>query len=303
MAKVMPVSADQIVMMPIGSIIPYDKNPRKNKDAVDAVAASIKEYGFKSPILITEGNVVINGHTRLKAAKKLGLDQVPCVVAHGLTEKQIRQYRLIDNKTSEYAAWDKDLLAGELEDLDLNLDYDFDFSEDIKHWAPWGTTKKLCDLKERPALRTQNGIWLHGLFKCGKTGKSLEEIKTPEYVQYFAETAARFVQESLGPNLRTGGWCVVTTPRRRHKEGFHFATEVCRGISETIGAPFYEDVLTCANRARLDPLMEQVRFPQEKNVILYDDIWTTGTTLRISREMLIDSGYTVFPVISIINRL
>ena len=297
----MQTPVEKIVMLPIDQIRPYKKNPRKNAEAVDAVAASIKAYGFKNPILITKDHTVINGHTRLKAAKKLGMDMIPCVIAEGLTEKQIREYRLIDNKTSELAKWDKDLLADELEDLDFDLDYDFDFSADMQHFAAWGTVQKFCDLKERPMIRTHSGMWVHGLMKSGKEGKPLEEIKTAENVPYFVETAFRFVMETLGLNLRTSGWCIATTPRRRHKSGFHFATQVCYGLSENLCIPFYEDIAICENRVRLNPIMEQIKFPEEKNIVLYDDIWTTGMTMITTRDLLIDSGYTVFPVVSIIN--
>lgn len=300
MAEMM--SAREIVMLPVDQIRPYKRNPRKNTEAVDAVAASIKAYGFRSPILLTGEHVIINGHTRLKAAKKLGMTQVPCVIARDLTEEQIRQYRLIDNKTSEYAEWDRDLLAGELEGLDLDLDFDFDFTEDLKRIAAWGTTQKFCDLKEKPGTHMKDGYRFHGIFRTGKEGKTLEEIKAPENVPYFTETAMRYILELLGVNLRTSGWCVATTPRRRHRTGFHFATEICYALAENLCIPFYEDIVICGNRNRLFPVMEQIKFPEEKNVILYDDILTTGTTMKTTREILIDAGYTVVPVVSIVNR-
>lgn len=295
-------AADRIVMRPVGQLTPYEKNPRRNAEAVDAVAASIRAYGFKSPIQITESGVVINGHTRLKAAKKLGMKQVPCVVVSGLTEEEIRQYRLIDNKTSEYAKWDKQLLAEELDGLKLDLDFDFDFSEDIKMIDAWGTVEKFCDLKERPVTRTAAGLWFQAMYKTGKTGTSLNEIKTEKNVPYFADTIVRFVRDTLGENLRNAGWCVATTPRRRHKTGFHFATAVCFEISERLTIPFYEDIAICNNRNRLNPIIEQIKFPEEKNVLLYDDVLTTGVTMKTTREVLLDSGYAVLPLVSIVNK-
>lgn len=91
----------------------YDNNPRNNDGAVDAVAESIREFGFKVPIVIDEYNVIIAGHTRLKAAKKLGLTTVPCVVADDLTPEQVRAYRLADNKVGEVATWDYEKLEQE----------------------------------------------------------------------------------------------------------------------------------------------------------------------------------------------
>ena len=118
----------QIIDKKIGEIKPYEKNPRKNDNAVDAVASSISQFGFKNPIVIDGNNVIICGHTRYKAAKKLGLDVVPCVVADDLTEEQIKAYRLADNKVSELAEWDIDLLGEELDgifDIDMS-DFGFD---------------------------------------------------------------------------------------------------------------------------------------------------------------------------------
>lgn len=98
-------------------LIPYINNPRINDKAVDVVAASIKEFGFKNPILIDKENVVIAGHTRLKAAKKLGLKEVPVIRVEDLTENQIKAFRIADNRTAEFADWDIELLNIELENI------------------------------------------------------------------------------------------------------------------------------------------------------------------------------------------
>lgn len=119
----------EIRMMNIADVVPYEKNPRKNDEAVKYVAASIKEFGWKQPIVIDKDNVVIAGHTRLKAAKKLKLQEVPCVVADDLTEEQIKAYRLADNKVAEQAVWDFDLLSGELDSIvDIDMT-DFGFAD------------------------------------------------------------------------------------------------------------------------------------------------------------------------------
>lgn len=110
----------EIEWMPIASIKPYDKNPRRNDDAVDAVANSITEFGFKNPIIVDNDLTIIAGHTRLKAAKKLGLKEVPVIIASDLTPEQVKAFRIIDNKTAELADWDMDLLKGEMDDLDID---------------------------------------------------------------------------------------------------------------------------------------------------------------------------------------
>lgn len=107
----------KIILKSVDEIIPYANNPRRNDKAVDAVAESIKQFGFKQPIVIDGGGVVVCGHTRLKAAKKLGIKTVPCIVADDLTPEQIKAYRLADNKTAELAEWDMELLPLELDDL------------------------------------------------------------------------------------------------------------------------------------------------------------------------------------------
>lgn len=117
----------EIITKKIDELIPYEKNPRKNDEAVEYVANSIKEFGFKVPIVIDKDNVIIAGHTRLKGAKKLGLKEVPCIVADDLTDEQVKAFRLADNKVSEVAEWDMTLLGEELleiEDLDMT---DFGF--------------------------------------------------------------------------------------------------------------------------------------------------------------------------------
>ena len=110
--------------MEIASIKPYANNPRKNEHAVGPVAESIKAFGFKVPVVVDKDGVIVAGHTRIEAAKLLGLDKVPCVVADDLTPEQVRAFRLADNKVSEFAEWDAVKLADELADIS-----DFDMRE------------------------------------------------------------------------------------------------------------------------------------------------------------------------------
>ena len=112
--------------MPLAEIHPYANNPRKNDEAVAGVAASIKRFGFLIPMVIDRNNEIICGHTRYKAAKQLGLAEVPCVIADELTEDEIRAFRLADNKVSEKATWDMDLLPVELAGIMLPME-DFGF--------------------------------------------------------------------------------------------------------------------------------------------------------------------------------
>ena len=114
-------------------IVPYENNPRKNDKAVDAVAESIRQCGYIAPVIVDENNVILAGHTRLKALETLGYDKIPVIEAKGLTEEQKRKYRLLDNKTAELAEWDFALLAEELDGLDFGaLDFDWGLSEEME---------------------------------------------------------------------------------------------------------------------------------------------------------------------------
>jgi len=117
----------EIKMIKVEDLKPYENNPRFNDDAVEYVVKSIKEFGFKVPMVIDKDNTIVTGHTRYKAALELGLKEVPCVIADDLSDEQIKAFRLADNKVSEKAEWNYDLLNEELENI-LNLDMqDFGF--------------------------------------------------------------------------------------------------------------------------------------------------------------------------------
>lgn len=122
-----------IVYKKVDELVPYENNPRHNDEAVDAVANSIKEFGFKVPCVVSGDGVLITGHTRLKACKKLGIEEVPCIVADDLTEDQIKAFRIADNKVGEIATWDMEKLnieLGELEEFNIDMaDFGFDVTD------------------------------------------------------------------------------------------------------------------------------------------------------------------------------
>lgn len=122
-----------IIEKKLEELTPYENNPRNNEAAVDAVAASIREFGFKVPIIIDKHGVIVAGHTRLKAAEKLGLKTVPVIVADDLNEDQIRELRIVDNRSQELADWDLELMREELETISGIDMSEFGFLlEDIK---------------------------------------------------------------------------------------------------------------------------------------------------------------------------
>lgn len=116
----------EVVILKLSEIIPYERNPRKNDAAVEDLAESIRQVGYRQRIVVDENNVILAGHTRLKALQKLGWEEAEVQRELGMTEEQKRKYRLLDNKVAEKSGWDYELLDWELEDLDFE-GYDFGF--------------------------------------------------------------------------------------------------------------------------------------------------------------------------------
>jgi DNA modification methylase len=167
---------------PLAEIKPYEKNPRVNDAAVDAVAESIRQFGFRQPIVIDEACVIVCGHTRWKAAQKLGLEQVPVHVARDLTPEQIRAYRIADNKTAELAEWNLELLPLELAELQgAGIDWSllgFDQDELAKLLDP-GVKQGLTDPDEIPEppdepVTRPGDLWVLGDHRllCGDAGNA-----------------------------------------------------------------------------------------------------------------------------------
>ena len=159
-----------VTLRALSEIHPYDKNPRLNDSAVDAVASSLREFGFRQPIVVDGDGVIICGHTRYKAAQKLGLDKVPVHVATDLTPAQIKAYRIADNQTASLAEWNFDLLPIELADLQ-SLEFDLDLlgfgADELAKILNPVTADGLCDPDEVPAppdaAVTQPGdLWILG---------------------------------------------------------------------------------------------------------------------------------------------
>ena len=157
----------QIVYKKVNELIPYENNPRINDEAVEYVKNSIKEFGFKVPIVIDKNNVIIAGHTRLKASLELGLKEAPCIIADDLSEEQIKAFRLADNKVAEKSQWDFSKLDEELDgilDIDMSL-FDFDLDKDIQEL---GEEFEEENIKENERQRTNNtyNLELFDKFVC-----------------------------------------------------------------------------------------------------------------------------------------
>ena len=295
----------QIQELPITELKPYENNPRNNDNAVASVANSIKTFGFKVPIIVDKNNVIVCGHTRYRAAQKLKLDSVPCIVAD-LTPEKIKAFRLADNKVAELASWDNALLAVEIDELTaLGVDmanFAFDTSEIWRRHQAWMKALRLCNLKKKIKLHSHGDFFTTCFFETSKDGTPITTIKeTPANVPIFADCLIDYIWHTLGKNLAAGSWCIVTTPRRRHKEGLHFATEICRAAADVLHLPFYEGAFTAENRNRINPEFSMVKTPAEPNCILYDDVISTGETIRTCRQLLLDAGRVVFAAVGIKN--
>lgn len=163
----------KIIYKKTEDLIPYINNPRNNDGAVDKVASSIKNFGFKVPIVVDADNEIIAGHTRLKAAKKLGMDEVPCIVADDLSDGQIKAFRLADNRVAEFAEWDMELLESELEELkeyDLGFEFDdmgMDFSDLEGIETATETVEAEEDDFDEESVKDDGGIVRGDMFQLG----------------------------------------------------------------------------------------------------------------------------------------
>ena len=150
------------MQMKLSELKPYENNPRINDEAVEKVAESIRQFGFNQPIVIDENNVIVVGHTRYRAARKLGIEKVPVYQLKGLSEEQYRAYRLADNKTAEFAEWDMDLLNIELDEI-TNIDMS-DFGFDIN----FDDEEKEIEEDEIPEVSEEPKAKLNDLFELGE---------------------------------------------------------------------------------------------------------------------------------------
>ena len=250
----------QIEMVPLSDLYPYEKNARLNDAAVQPLMESIKNFGFKIPIVADSAGVIICGHTRFRAAQSLGLEKVPVIYARDLSDAQVKAFRLVDNRVSELATWNNALLFEELEELKTLDEFavdmsDFGFDEEEVHSKKrrqsWRHLQKLCNLKPRLKCHSLGVCAYTALCEVGKSGIPLEEIKADAAnVQPFADGVSEHLLQALGQNISNGDWCLLTTPRRRHKSGMHFATEICKNAAKQLGLPFYVDALRADGRDR-----------------------------------------------------
>ena len=192
-----------IIEKNINELKAYANNPRHNEKAVDAVAASIKEFGFKVPVVVDKDGVIAAGHTRVAAAKKLGIKTVPCIVADDLTEEQIRAFRLADNKTAELAEWDEDLLALELEALrDFQMEQ-FGFDDLLNQQPETEEPNFEDDIEDDTSDIPKSHIYIYTCSIFGTTDEKLFEYQlTQEEADKLIEHLKTQSEEEAGRTIR-----------------------------------------------------------------------------------------------------
>ncbi len=292
---------------------------RGTDEGKEMMEQSFREHGAGRSVLLDKDNNIIAGNKSTSAAKKAGIRKVRVIETDGteliavkrtdisIDSQEGREMALLDNRTAQInLSWDEAELAdvtAEIEGFDASQ-FGFDISqvaneppklqdtlrEDMKKRKQWGKdkdyTEPVCNLNDVVELHALRGYKYIHSFKTGTEGAPISEIKQPGNVRLFAEKAAELIRATIGMR-QTGGWCIITTPKRRHREK-NFASMVCDELARLLGIPFHDDVVEAKNRARIDPVFTLVKQVSEPNIIIYDDILTGGTTLYTTANLFPD---------------
>ena len=282
-----------------GQLPGLPENPRTiDNDAVDNLAASINqdpEMLELRPLLVfplpTGNYIIIGGNARIQALQKLKYKDVPVEILDAATSvDKLKRYVLKDN--SAFGKWDYEKLlveypADELASYSIDVPAEYLETEEKKRkgWHDSPTAgDALCDLKECFAWHPKQSFAYISCFKRTDSGYPLTEIKSdPANIPLFASTAADAIRRIIGIRA-TGDWCIVTTPKRRHKTN-NFSEGVCIEIARQLGIPFHPDVAAAKSRQRIGAHFILLKDVPENNIILFDDIITTGSTLIAMHEL------------------
>lgn len=174
-------------------------------------------------------------------------------------------------------------------------------AQDRKAWDK--STEARCNFDFRPRISPRAGIWFLSLWQKSVMGRTLTEIKSdPAEIPHFAEAVSDFLSNVIGTSLHLGNWCICTSPKRRHKER-NFASLVCSDIHQRLNIPFYEDVAICNSRQRINATFTLNVLPAEPNIIVFDDIVTTGSTLKGMHDLLLPHHKNLLFIAGINNKL
>lgn len=269
----------QVINKKINEIKPYEKNPRKNDEAVKYVANSIKEFGFKVPIVIDKDGVIIAGHTRYKAAKRLKMKEVPCIMADDLTPEQVKAFRLADNKVGEVAEWDDDLLSEELDGI-LSLDMgDFGFDDDETEESDGKAHDDEYDADlAKPEARTKTGdLYILGNHRllCG------DSTKEESYAKLMGEERADLVITDPPYNVSVGSKNEVLA----HFDKGGAVKEDIAGDSGMTDQQCYETLWR--------PAFECMRKYAKDKCAIYASMAQGGTKMTMMITAAIDAGWNI----------
>ena len=312
----------KVEVVEVDELIQDDKNFNKGTEqGQQLIERSFRECGAGRSVFIDKDNRLVGGNKAQKGFKAAGKKRVVIVESDpdtlvavrrkdvSLDSAEGRRMALLDNLTTQVnIAWDPseiEAVSSEIDGFDPS-DYGFDPSqlevagmgdeksegdrakEEVKKRTQWGKAKDyeepVCNMVDTIEIHALRGYKYVHSFKTGSTeGTPISELKKPENAYMFALKAKELITATIGLK-QTKGWCIITTPKRRHKEK-NFASLVCEQLSQMLGIPFHEDVVEAKNRARIDPVFTLVKEVEEPNIIIYDDILTGGTTLYTTANL------------------
>lgn len=309
-------------------------NPRKaTEESLRKLMASIEQDGEMleaRPILVyplpSGKYIAIGGNMRLEALRRMGRKETYCTILPKDTPVE-RLKRVLVKDNASFGEWDWQQLAEgwsetELMSWDVMLPFQTEQQEpqgqepqegetqegepqetdtEIRKRKSWKSERQagesVSDLRAQPQIYQRHGTFFVSSFHKTDKGVPISQCKQEDMVNFFAEIAEALLHGILQLGS-TEGWALVTTPRRRHKQ-WNFADEVCKRLAERTGIAYHPDIAEAKNRHRINPELTLLKPVEEQNVIIYDDILTTGSTLQAMRDLL--QGKNIVAIIGINN--
>ncbi len=280
-----------------------DKNKR-------IIRKSLEDCGAGRSVLVDKDNFLIAGNGVYEQAQELGIpvrvietDGKELVVVKrtdlSSDDEKRKLLALADNQASDTSMFDMELVVEDF-DFDVLQEFGFDtpeYKNSVLKRNAWGSggDESRCDMSDNIKLHKKGDFYFTSIWQRSEEGRPLSDIKSDiNMVNYFAKTMTSFIPALLGYNL-SPDYCIITTPKRRNKET-NFATEVCKIISKDLHVNFYEDALLCSSKKRVNAVFRLIHEIPEKNIIIFDDIITTGSTLIAANNALRSKKNCVFLV-------